>query len=105
MRAEQIAQSGPSAMDTTPHRPDRHIESVGDLGIGHPHHVAEHQRCPEVIGQRLERTLDLDGKIDRGQSLIGGRGSGQDPFGIVGERLHRAPFATPNLIEEHIGRD
>ncbi len=39
------------------HRSDRDVEDLGDLLVGEPLDVGEEHRHPEVLGERLERSL------------------------------------------------
>ena len=62
---ERGAQQAPPPVDARPHGADRHAGGLGDLFVGEVADVAEHDRHPEVVGERAERALDLVGEAGR----------------------------------------
>ena len=75
----------------------------GDLLVRQVADVAEHDRNPELLGERGERLLDL--VRQPGLRLVGRRRGREHAAGVVRERVGGASLPTSHLVEEHVRHD
>ena len=102
-------------MDPTHHGADRGLHDVGDLLIGEPLDVGEVHRDPEVLGDGLQRVLDVAVR-----EVVDGFRLGAPGRPALGDRLGRAelpvlevvdgvliglPLVLPVAVDERVGED
>ncbi len=92
-------------MDTAANGADRNTDLLGDLVIGQPGEIAQHDRLAELIGQCVQRILDVIGQRDHRQRLVGRRTTLNHPVRIIGQMGLRPPLAAAGLIEKDVGHD
>src|SRR4051794_3424539 len=113
---QRLLQRLSSAMQPTHHGTDRDVEDVGDLLVGEALDIGEEDGQPEVLGQRLDRLLDL-GLREEVHELVLGAAAGprllqptQAPvqvevLDVVQIRLVRPPLLGPVLVDVGVGED
>lgn len=75
--------------NSRPNRTGRQVQDITDLGVVHPHDIAEHDRCTELDGKRLQGRVEFH--------------SVSHPTGLIGRLAPRGTIAMFGRVEDGLG--
>ena len=94
-RSQSIAEPLAGVVQTRHDGPHRNVERFGDLAVGEPFEVTQHDDLSVILGQRVERLHDLPALLGAGGRLIRGLVAGV----LVGQH------ALPLLLRHPLGAE
>jgi hypothetical protein len=67
----------------------RHLKHIADLGIRQSSDITQDERGSELVGERVQRRLDVGTERPAGKLVVGSGGCWQDLVRLIGQRLDR----------------